>query len=138
MLGTDGAVAVQCVLKAHMVIENGQVDAAATLGAVLVVDAETLAHTAQSAVLAVEDGLVRIRKQVTNVTIVLCQLLPTLLVLAELSTRLHSLAVHAHHSLDGISIDFVGLVSIVAQATCVILATARCTNLGLTRVMSAA
>jgi len=55
VLGTDWAVAVQGILEADVVIEDGKVDATATFLTVLVIDSETLANATQPTVLAMKD-----------------------------------------------------------------------------------
>lgn len=137
MLCTDRTVAVERVLETNVVIEDTQIDAASALRAVFVIDSQSLANTTQTAVLAVKDGLVGIREQMTNVTIILGQFFAASFIAAVLSSWLDSEAMHAHHLFDCIPIDLVVAVCVMTKTTSVKTAAAWCTDLCLTWVMRA-
>jgi len=126
------------VLQAHVVAEDGQINAAATLVTMLVVDTQALADPAQTTVLAVEDRLVSIGEKMADIAVVLGELFLAQLVAAVLGCGLNGEAMHTHHFLDRVPVNFVSTASIVAEAACVKPTTAWATNLGLPRVVSAA
>jgi len=138
VLGTDRAVAVEGVLEADMIIKDGEIDTASALCAVFVVNPKSLAHTAQAAVLAMEDRLVGVRKEMADVAVVLGELLPALFLSAVLGAGLDFEAVHTHHLFDGVAVNLVLLARIVTQPTRVEATTARSTDFGLPRVVRTA
>ena len=74
-----------------------------------IVNAKTLPNTAESTILAVEDGLIGIREEMTDIAVIFSEVFATFLIFTVLSTRLDFKAVHAHHLLDGIAVDFMFL-----------------------------
>jgi len=135
MLSADRTIAMECILEAHVVVENAQVNTAPAFGAVLVIDSQSLPDTAQPTILAVKDGFVGIRKQMACVAVILGHPLATHFVAAILRSWLDSEAMHAHHLFYRIPIDFVVRVCIVAKSARIKVATARRSNLRLPRVM---
>jgi hypothetical protein len=121
-----------------MIIEDRQIYATATFSAVLVVDAQAFAHTAQTTVFAVKNGFVSIGEEMAYVAVVLRQFFATGFVAAMLCTRLDSETMHAHHFFDCIPIDLVVLIGIVTKTTRVEATTTRSTNFGLSRIMGTA
>jgi len=138
VLGTDWAIAVESILKAYVIVEDGKIDTTTTFCAMFVINPQAFTDTTEPTVLAVKNGLICIRKEVTDIAIVLGELLSTVLFAAILSTRLDLEAVHAHHLLDSVSVNLMLLLSIVAKATGVKAATAWRFYLGLTGVVCTA
>ena len=135
VLCADRAVTMEGILEADVFVKDRQIDAAPALGTVLVVDPEAFPYAAQAAVFTVEDRLIGIRKEVTDVAVILCELLFTSLFATKLRTRLHLEAMHAYHLFDRVSVDFVWLMSVMAQTTGVEFSTTGSFNLCLTWVM---
>ena len=79
-----------------------------------IVNAKTLSNTAESTILAVEDGLIGIREEMTDIAVIFSEVFATFLIFTVLSTRLDFKAVHAHHFFDRISINLVSLLGVVA------------------------
>ena len=71
MLSANRAVAVEGVFEANVVVKDRQVDTAAALSAVLIVDAKPFPHAAQATVFAMKNGLVGVREEVANVAVIL-------------------------------------------------------------------